>query len=247
MEHSSERLANTRIVLVQTSHPGNIGGVARAMMNMGLSQLALVRPERFPHAEATARASGATGILSSAMVTNTLEEALAGCVRVYGASARLRAVSCPTLDARTAVGESLGWSQDNPVSFVFGRERSGLTNEELDLCHCQIQIPCNPQFASLNLAAAVQVVAYELRMGAVSPPGELAQGPVPAASDNMERFYAHLEQVLIETEFLDPAVPRFLMRKLRRLYGRAQPDQQELNILRGMLTAAQTAYHPRKT
>lgn len=226
-----------RIVLVNTSHPGNIGATARAMKNMGLEQLCLVDPLHFPSAEATARASGADDLLASAQCYATLEQAIADSVLVIGASARCRSLPVPMLDPRACARLVVDQAPDKTVSLLFGRERTGLTNEELDRCHYLVQIPTNPAYPSLNLAAAVQVIAYELRMTEQETAPAQARQMQHASAAEMERFYAHLEQTLIELEFLDPESPRQLMRRLRRLFGRARPDQNEINILRGMLTA----------
>jgi len=234
-------LNRVRIVLVDTSHPGNIGAAARAMKNMCLSQLYLVQPRQFPHAEATARASGADDLLASAVVCDSLPQALAGCGLVVGASARLRHLKIPQLDPRECAGQVLREAQRMEVAIVFGREHSGLTNEELALCHYLMHIPSNPDYSSLNIAAAVQVMAYELQM-ANRMPGEAvseedAEPPVDA--EEMERFYRHLRETLVDIGFLNPDNPRVMMRRLRRLFNRARPNQVEMNILRGVLTAAQ--------
>lgn len=230
-------LARVRIVLVETSHPGNIGAAARAMKVMGLSRLYLVRPKVFPHAEATARASGADDLLSGARVCGSLEEALSGSNLVLGASARLRALPWPLLDARAAalhsVAAALGTQE---VALVFGREHSGLSNEELEHCHYLLHIPTNADYSSLNLAAAVQVVSYELRMALLGEQPLAADAGDYAGADELESFYGHLEQTLIDIGFLDPANPRQVMRRLRRLYNRARTERTELNILRGILT-----------
>ena len=194
-----------RIVLVGTTHPGNIGAVARAMKNMGLHDLALVGPRFFPHEEATARASGAEDILDNARVVDTLDEAIADCHFVAGASARSRAIEWPTLEPRA--------------------------------CAERLTIPTDPSFSSLNLAMAVQVICYELRLASREVSEPPAPGIPPATAQEMEYFYAHLENVLTDSGFLDPENPRTLMRRLRRLYIRAEPDQNEINILRGILTA----------
>lgn len=227
-----------RIVLVGTTHPGNIGAVARAMKNMGLSDLALVNPRLFPHDEATARATGAADILEKAMVVETLAEALTDCVYVAGASARSRAISWPCMGPRDCAERMIQESSHGKVAAVFGPERSGLNNDDLDLCHTLLTIPTNPDFSSLNLGMAVQVLTYELRVA-----GMLDEGPVfdveapPASSEEMENFYTHLKKTLTDIEFLDPENPRHLMRRLRRLFVRARPDKNEVNILRGILTA----------
>jgi tRNA (cytidine32/uridine32-2'-O)-methyltransferase len=233
-------LNDVRIVLVQTSHPGNIGAAARAMKNMCLERLRLVRPAQFPSAEATARASGADDLLARAVCCDTLEEAVADCGFVVGASARLRSLPWPELDPRACAERVLAERARAPVALVFGREQSGLTNDELERCHALVHIPSNPDYASLNLAQAVQVLTYELYMASLGGAwqGSRPEFPVSTAAD-MERFFAHLEQAVIDLEFLDPQRPGQLMRRLRRLFQRAQPDTNEMNILRGILGAAQ--------
>ena len=226
-----------RIVLVGTTHPGNIGAVARAIKNMGLSDLALVSPRYFPHDEATARASGADDVLDAATVHASLADAIADCVYTIGASARSRTINWPTLDARDAAARVVTESAQGNVAVVFGPEKTGLENADLDLCDALLSIPANPEFSSLNLAMAVQVVTYEIRAaGAEKQPEYVADAPL-ATSDELEHFYAHLEQVLTDVGFLDPDNPRHLMRRLRRLFIRARPDQNEVNILRGFLSA----------
>lgn len=233
-------LSNIRIVLVHTSHPGNIGAVARAMKNMCLERLVLVQPALFPNAEATARASGADDLLAHAHCCDTLDEAVADCGLVIGASARLRSVPWPELDPRACAQRALTASAAAPVALVFGREQSGLSNEELERCHALVHIPSNPEYSSLNLAQAVQVIAYEVHMAHLSGQWTGSPPEFPSCTaEAMERFYSHLEQTLIELEFLDPAKPGQLLRRLRRLFQRAQPDTNEMNILRGILGAAQ--------
>lgn len=247
-------LDRIQIVLVETSHPGNIGGAARAMKNMGLSRLRLVRPARFPSAEATARASGADDVLAGAQRFETLVDAVGDCTLVLGTSARGRSLPWPTLEARAAADEAASAAGQGPVAVVFGREQSGLSNEELACCNFLVRIPADPVYSSLNLAAAVQVLAYELRLAArvdVAPAGSIFQPPsgvgeeadsAPATAADLERFYIHLEEVLVESGFLDPKHPRHLMRRLRRLFGRARPDRNEVAILRGILSAVQTRH-----
>ncbi len=227
-----------RIVLVGTTHPGNIGAVARAMKNMGLSDLALVNPKYFPHEEATARASGATDILDNARVVTSLAEALTDCVYVAGASARSRTIGWPTMGPRDCAERMMLEMKKGQVAAVFGPEKSGLNNEDLDRCHTLLTIPANPDFSSLNLAMAVQVFTYELRVASAlnGGPGFASEAP-PATGEEMEHFYAHLEQVFEDVKFLDPDNPRYLMRRMRRLFIRARPDVNEVNILRGFLTA----------
>jgi len=227
-----------RIVLVGTTHPGNIGAVARAMKNMGLSDLALVNPKYFPHEEATARASGATDILDNARVVTSLAEALTDCVYVAGASARSRTIGWPTMGPRDCAERMMLEMKKGQVAAVFGPEKSGLNNDDLDRCHTLLTIPANPDFSSLNLAMAVQVFTYELRVASAlnGGPGFASEAP-PATGEEMEHFYAHLEQVFEDVKFLDPDNPRYLMRRMRRLFIRARPDVNEVNILRGFLTA----------
>lgn len=235
-----------RIVLVNTTHAGNVGGVARAMKNMGLSELYLVQPCKFRTYDGYARASGANDIIDSATVCDDLPSALAGCTHVYGTSARSRSLEWEDCTARQCAEQVSELGGEARVAIVFGRERSGLTNEELALCHRRVHIPSNPAFSSLNLAAAVQLLAYEMRVALES---ETPAGPAdvvrkedePAPADDMERFYGHLESALVGLEFLDPQNPRQLMRRLRKLYQRAHPTRSELAILRGMLTATDKA------
>lgn len=238
-------LDNIRIVLVNTSHPGNIGASARAMKTMGLDQLWLVQPKDFPNAEATARASGADDLLARAVVCDDLDSALAGCRWVVGASARLRTITVPPLLPRDCARQARQECEQGKVALLFGREQSGLSNDELDRCHALVHIPTDAAYGSLNLAMAVQVLAYELRMAYLDddwqPPPEIGEHTPLAEVGEVERFYAHLELALTELEFLDPANPRQLMRRLRRLFNRVRLDRNEVNILRGILSAAQEA------
>ena len=239
-------LSKLRIVLVEPSHPGNIGAAARAIKNMGLEQLYLVNPKLFPHADATARASGADDILAKTVVCETLDEALAGCSLVVGASARLRRLTIPQWNPRECAKKI--WAEDvsSETAIVFGREHAGLTNEELGRCHQLVHIPCNPDYSSLNLAAAVQVICYECRMAAeagLAENDDIGKEEPPATADEMTRFYEHLHETLVEIGFLDADNPRIMMQRLRRLFNRARPNEVEMNILRGILTAAQ---RPRK-
>lgn len=240
-------LANIRMVLVETSHPGNIGAVARAMKNMGLSELYLVQPKIFPHAEATARAAGADDVLFKARVCETLEEALKDCALVFGTSARLRTIPWPEKDPRECGRIVQEVSRSSPVAVVFGRERVGLTNVELERCNYLVTIPTNPDFSSLNVAAAVQVIAYEIRMAAVEmqKPAMSQSSEELATAEELRLFYEHLQQSLIDTGFLDPKNPKQLMRRLHRLFNRIHLEKTEVNILRGILTAAQTAANKR--
>lgn len=234
---------NIRIVLVNTTHPGNIGGAARAMKNMGLTRLYLVEPRKFPHEEADWRAASAQDILAGAVLCESLDAAIGDCQFVVGTSARERRIPWPLLDARQCAQRIAAASADEQVAVVFGREDRGLTNDELQCCNLHLTIPSDSAYSSLNLAMAVQIVAYELRMLAVAgdlPAAEDEQWDAPFATrDNMERFYTHLEETLMDIEFLDPAAPRQLMARLRRLYSRVRLDEMELNILRGILTETQ--------
>ena len=236
-------LANIRIVLVNTNHPGNIGGVARAMKNMGLSRLHLVDPRQYPDEQATWRAASAADLLDTAVVSANLHEAIADCQFVVGTSARGRRIPWPLLDPRQCAQRVAEVSGSEQVAILFGREDRGLTNDELKVCNLHLNIPTSADYSSLNLAMAVQVVCYELRMLLDAdrlPRREDEQWDTPFVTrDNMERFYTHLEQTLIDIEFLNPAAPRQLMARLRRLYGRVRLDEMELNILRGILTETQ--------
>ena len=237
-------LSRLRVVLVNTSHPGNIGAVARAMKNMGLQQLTLVQPAAaFPSAEATARASGADDVLATARVVPSLTEAIGDCALVVGASARLRTISWPTLDPRACAERMMDVAATDQVALVMGRERTGLTNAELEHCHYLVHIPANPDYSSLNVAAATQVLVYELRMAALARAHALdtrwrSDHPF-ATTEELEGLYAHFETALTRLRFLDPDNPRQLMRRLRRLFNRSQLDRMEVNILRGILAAAE--------
>jgi TrmH family RNA methyltransferase len=232
-------LANIRIVLVRPSHPGNIGACARAMKNMGLRNLVLVEPRTFPSPDASARAAGADDVLDGAGVVSTLDAALSGCVLAVGTSARERAIAWPSLDAAEAAARLVEHATRGPVAVVFGAERTGLTNDELDRCHFLVTIPADPEFSSLNLAAAVQVLSYEIYRATASNGAagrDPAAEPPLATSRDLQLFYEHLERVLVAIEFLDPENPRKLMRRLMRLFNRAGLDANEINILRGILT-----------
>jgi len=224
-------------VLVETSHPGNIGAAARAMKTMGLHELYLVNPKQFPRAEATARAAGADDVLANAQVVESLQDALVACSLVLGTSARLRSLRWPIVNPREAAELAAKQTSQEKLALVFGRERSGLTNEELSHCHQLIHIPVDPDFFSLNLASAVQVVTYELRMRLantkIEQPPEPGEYPAPA--DVMEGFFSHLEKTLIKVGYMNPENPRHLMPRLRRLFHRAEPTGNEINIMRGIL------------
>ncbi len=230
-----------RIVLIATSHPGNIGAAARAMKTMGLERLVLVAPKSYPHADATARASGADDVLANAKVCTSLAQALQGCHYVFGLSARERTIPWPQMSPRQCADYAAKQGEAE-LALVFGREHSGLTNEELEACHYHVSIDANPDYPSLNLAAAVQIMCYELRLAGLSLTSSEAVikvGSLPAPVDELERFFGHLEQVMIDVEFLDPEQPGHIMRRLRRLYIKAQPDKQDINILRGVFSATQ--------
>ncbi len=237
------KLDNIRIVLMNTSHPGNIGAVARAMKNMGLSRLYLVAPRQFPDEQANWRAVAADDLLESAVVTETLEEAVGDCQFVVGTSARGRRIPWPVLDPRRCAERMDGESDRGEVAVLFGREDRGLTNDELKLCNLHLNIPTSEDYSSLNLAMAVQVVCYELRMLLDMPSLPAAQDAQWdtsfVTSDYMERYYEHLEKTLIDIDFLVPAAPRQLMLRMRRLYSRVRLDEMEVNILRGILTQTQ--------
>jgi len=235
---SADLLSHIRVVLSHPSHPGNIGAAARAMKTMGMGALYLVNPKRFPHAEADAMAtSAAADVLRGAQVCASLSEALRGTVYALAVSARRRELGYESADARSAVQLLLAAAQSGEVALVFGTEMSGLTNEEILQCRAVAHIPTNPACSSLNLAAAVQVMAYEARIavlgGQVPPAAEVG----PARHEDVENFYTHLEQSLLASGFLDPANPKRLMPRLRRLFGRVRLEQEEVNILRGMLNS----------
>lgn len=237
-----------RIVLVEPQHPGNIGAVARAMKNMGLGRLVMVAPEQYPDPQAIWRAMSAKDVLEAAAVVDTLDEAIADCGFVVAATSRDQRIPWPVLDARRSAAEIAAASTRTDVAIVFGREDNGLNNEELMRCNLHLAISTSEAYNSLNLAMAVQVVSYELHMLAVAD--ELPVAPdaqwdaAPATQENMERFFVHLEQTLGEVGFLNPAAPRQLMPRLRRLYSRLRLDEMELNILRGILTETQKRIDP---
>jgi tRNA (cytidine32/uridine32-2'-O)-methyltransferase len=231
--------ADIRIVMVHTTHPGNIGAAARAMKNMCLSELVLVKPLDYPSHQATSRASGADDVLAAARVVDTLAEAVADCRVVIGASARLRSVSWPLLAPREAAQLASAESARAPVSIVFGRESSGLSNDELDLCTHLVHIATNPEYSSLNVAMAVQVISYELMLASTDESGRSKDVGLVASNAEMEGFFGHLEQALEEIGFTDERRSEKLLRRLRRLFHRAAPDSVEVNILRGILSAAQ--------
>ena len=245
-------LSRVRIVLSNPSHPGNIGAAARAMKTMGLSRLYLVCPRKFPDPEAVARAAGADDVLAGAIVCATLDQALAGTVFAAALSARHRNLGPERLQAREAapliVEKAAAGAGD--VALVFGNETAGLSNEDVQRCQRAVLIPANPEYSSLNLGSAVQLLGYELRMAAfeAAPPVVTKAVPFaspPATHDDLERFYAHLERVMVSSGFHDPARPKRLMPKLRRLFGRSALERDEINILRGVLDAVERSMVPR--
>ncbi|UTF60876.1 tRNA (cytosine(32)/uridine(32)-2'-O)-methyltransferase TrmJ [Gilvimarinus sp. DA14] len=246
---SDNQLDKVRIVLVNTSHPGNIGGAARAIKNMGLSRLYLVAPKEFPAEKAVWRAAGALDVLDNAVVVETLDEAIEGCGLVVGTSARERRIPWPLVNPRECAEKAVHEAEQHEVAILFGREDRGLTNEELHKCHNHVHIPANDEYSSLNLAAAVQVISYELRMAWLT--AKDGKAPTfddwdvpPAKVEAMERYYEHLQQTLEHLGFLEPDNPRQTMTRLRRLYNRIRMDEMELSILRGVLTATQNyIYH----
>ena len=234
-------LDKIRVVLVGTSHPGNIGSAARAMKVMGLTNLVLVDPACEIDSHTIALAAGAADVVENAQIVKTLDEAVADCGFVVGSSARSRTLEWPQLDPRENGIKVVAESNQHPVAILFGRERTGLTNEELQKCHCHVYIPANPEYSSLNLAMAVQTVSYEVRMAYLDSQkytGKTVVEEYPRAQE-LEMFYEHLEKVTRQTRFINKNHPGVVMAKLRRLFTRARPEQQELNILRGILSSVE--------
>lgn len=248
--------ANIRIVLVETSHPGNIGAVARAMKNMRLESLYLVRPKQYPDSHAMARSSGAIDVLNNAVVCDSLADAISDCRLVIAASARSRSILWPTTTAPEAAKKLIDASLQSPVALVFGREDRGLNNEELDHCHFMVQLPANPEFSSLNIAAAVQVFSYEIRKTFLAEEARIQVAPtsgtdqpdepvqpdiddLPASSINITRLFNHLETTLVEVNFMPAHRTRTLMRKLMRFFYKSQISEEEVSIFRGILTELQ--------
>jgi TrmH family RNA methyltransferase len=229
--------AQVRIVLIEPSHPGNIGSVARAMKNMALSELVLVRPRAFPHAEANALAAGADDILTGARIVDTVAEALADCGYIAGTTSRPRSYYWEFTTPRDVAGRIAELPEENRAALLFGSERYGLATDDLQYCNVLVRIPANPDYCSLNLAMSVQLLAYELFMARENPRSHIQLELPLAASADVEHFYAHLHQVLNEIDFEDRT--GHLMERLRRLFNRAQLDRNELNILRGILSAVQ--------
>lgn len=239
-------LDRIRFVLSHPSHPGNIGATARAMKAMGLGRLYLVAPKRFPDAEAIALASGADDVLDAAIVCDSLDTALADVGTAFALTARRRDLAQPSVDVREAAMAGLSEATTGEVAFVFGNEMTGLSNDEVLRCRRIVHIPVNPRFSSLNLAQAVQIVAHELHFaesgGAIPQPA-----PQPAATDaEVENFHRHLESAIVQSGFLDPANPRRMMERLRRLFGRVRLEKVEIDILRGIIAAFENPRPPRR-
>ena len=240
-----ENFQRVRFVLVNTSQPGNIGGAARAIKNMGFADLVLVQPEIFPSDRARWRAAGAKDVLQNTKVVDTFAEAIADCQLVIGTSARERRIPWPLVNPRLCgekVAQEASGNSKHQVALVFGREDAGLTNDELQRCHLHVHIPTNPDYSSLNLCAAVQVLAYEVRMAMLESSGELKNveqewDAPPAKAEDLENFLMHLEKTMQDTGFLDPKTPRQTMTRMRRMFGRIRPDQSEVAILRGLLSS----------
>ncbi len=238
-----ERQSKIRMVLVNTTHPGNIGGAARAIKNMGLTELYLVQPREYPAPRAVWRAAGARDILANAKVVESLDEAIEGCGLVVGTSARERRIPWPLINPREC-GEKI-WSEaaSHDVALLFGREDRGLTNSELQKCNFHVHIPSNPDYSSLNLATAVQVLAYEVRMASlqddkgVLPAMDEWDQPL-ATADELELFHNHLAETMATLKFYDPDNPKQLLTRMRRLFNRTRMDKMEVSMLRGLLTAA---------
>jgi len=239
--HGEDVLGRIRIILVEPSHPGNIGSVARAMKVMGLTRLTLVRPAHFPHPDASALASGAEDLLAQAQVVDSLSHAIADCHWVYGTSARDRHIAWPMLEAREAAQEMFQRGKEQEIALLFGRERTGLRNEELDHCQTLVQIPTGSLYHSLNLAQAVQILCYELLMASRGPTQlpDPEETSAPASAAEREGFYGQLEEVLRASGFLQEERSEQMMRRLRRIYDRCQASSNEIHILRGTLTEIQ--------
>ena len=243
-------LKNIRIVLVNTSHPGNIGAAARAMKNMGLSRLTLIDPKHYPSLEAISRSVGALDILDNVTIAKDLSEAVSGCVWVAGTSARLRTIEWPILEPRECVQKSLENIEQGDIAIVFGRENSGLTNDEMEKCNVLLHIPTNPEFSSLNLAAAVQVVCYEYRMALledkiVKHKGNKHRYDALANASQLDGMYGHLHDALMYLGFFGTNNPDIVMRRLKGLFNRAATTQRELSIVRGICSAIQDKKRPR--
>ncbi len=235
--NNDDALGRVRVVLSRTSHPGNIGAAARAMKTMGLSQLVLVSPQAFPDPVATARAAGADDILAGARVVGSLAEALEGTVFAAALTARRRELAVPMKWAREAAGDLIGRAAFGDVALVFGNETVGLSNDDVALCHMPVKIPVSAVYSSLNLGAAVQVMSYELRMAALAPGEAPAVEFEPATHEQIEGFFEHLDRAITASGFFSPTNSKRLWPRLRRLFGRIRLEKDEINILRGMLSA----------
>ncbi|MFU8817209.1 MAG: RNA methyltransferase [Pseudomonadales bacterium] len=234
---SDDRLSRIRVVLVEPSHPGNIGGAARAMKTMGLKRLALVNPVRYPDPQAEWRAAGAQDVLDAVEIYGSVAEAIADCHWVVGTSTRSRRIPWPVKSADAVAADILDQPAGSQIAVLFGRETSGLTNDELQRCHCHLQIPANPEYPSLNLAMAVQVVCYELfKQSGVAAVAEVEWDQPPATTAQTEAFIGHLQSVLAHSGYLDPGNPGQTMTRLRRLFTRVRLDEKEVQMLRGVLT-----------
>jgi len=245
---ATDILKNIRVVLCETAHPGNIGAAARAMKTMGLGQLTLVAPQRYPDPQAQWLAVGAADVLQSARTCANLDEALAGSAFTVACTARPREVAVPMVAAREAAARIVEVARTQFVALVFGNEAYGLTAAEIGKCQLLATIPAQPEFSSLNVAAAVQVLAYELRLAALGATVRNRSGKEPehATHEEIERFYVHLERSLLEAGFLNPRNPKKLMARLRRLFGRTQLEQEEVNILHGVIKTLATPKSKRR-
>lgn len=243
---------NIRIVMINTSDSGNIGAAARAIKTMGFSRLYLVEPQDYPSGKATARASGAADVLHKAVVTGTLDEALEGSHLVVGTSARMRSIPWPVMTPREFAGMLTSERDESEVAIVFGREDSGMTNDELRRCHYHVSIPSNPEYGVLNVASAIQLICYDLRMVLIEAASAAENAEKPemvlsrtewdaplVSSEDMERFFQHLEQTLLDIRFYDPNNPRQILTRIRRLFSRTRLDQLEMNLMRGVLARVQ--------
>ena len=228
-----------KFILFEPSHPGNVGAAARAIKTMGFEKLCLINPIEHPHSEARARSSGALDVLLNAEVFDNLHDAIKGCGLIIGTTSRTRRISVPITNIRETAPSIVVEAKQKSVAVIFGPEKSGLINAQVDCCNQLVNIPSIGSYKSLNLAMAVQIVAYELRVASEVLPSEIRARNL-ASNEEIERFYNHLNQVLLETGFLDPKNPKQLMRRLRTLFNRAQMDENEINIMRGILASYKT-------
>ena len=225
-----------KFILFEPSHPGNVGAAARAIKTMGFETLCLINPTEHPHPEARARSSGALDVLLNAEVIDNLQDAIKDCGLIIGTTSRSRRISVPITNIREAAPSIVAEAKHKPVAVIFGPEKTGLINEQVDCCNQLVGIPSSESYKSLNLAMAVQIVAYELSVSCQASPSEMRERNL-ASNEEIELFYAHLNQVLLETGFLNPKNPKQLMRRLRTLFNRAQMDENEINIMRGILAS----------